>query len=74
MSSWPALRPVSWPNAAVLSALAGDPERFLERNAKIQWGIMVCVYGLSHAPALLLLDGGDLRSAVLRLGRRAGVS
>lgn len=38
------------------SALAGDPERFLERNAKIQWGIMVCVFGLSHAPALLLLD------------------
>ena len=40
----------------VASALAGDPQRFLERNAKIQWGIMVCVYGLSHAPALLLLD------------------
>ena len=40
----------------VISALANDPERFLERNSKIQWGIMVCVYGLSHAPALLLLD------------------
>jgi phosphatidate cytidylyltransferase len=40
----------------VVSALAGDPERFLERNAKIQWGIVVCVYGLSHAPALLLLQ------------------
>jgi phosphatidate cytidylyltransferase len=40
----------------VVSALAGDPERFLERNAKIQWGITVCIYGLSHAPALLLLD------------------
>jgi phosphatidate cytidylyltransferase len=40
----------------VISARAGDPERFLERNAKIQWGIMVCVFGLSHAPALLLLD------------------
>ncbi|MBB4845235.1 phosphatidate cytidylyltransferase [Paucibacter oligotrophus] len=40
----------------VVSALAGDPEDFLERNAKIQWGIMVCVYGLSHAPALILLD------------------
>jgi len=40
----------------VVSALAGDPQRFLERNAKIQWGIMVCVYGLSHAPALLLLE------------------
>lgn len=40
----------------VASALAGDPLRFLERAAKIQWGIMVCVYGLSHAPALLLLQ------------------
>jgi phosphatidate cytidylyltransferase len=40
----------------VLSALGGDPLRFLERNAKIQWGVMVCVFGLSHAPALLLLE------------------
>ena len=40
----------------VVSAMAGDPERFLERNAKIQWGVMVCVFGLSHAPALLLLE------------------
>jgi len=40
----------------VVSAMADDPARFLERNAKIQWGIMVCVYGLSHAPALLLLE------------------
>jgi phosphatidate cytidylyltransferase len=51
----------------VASALAGDPQRFLERNAKIQWGIMVCVYGLSHAPALLLLDfkGYEGRGAFL---------
>jgi phosphatidate cytidylyltransferase len=51
----------------VVSALAGDPQRFLERNAKIQWGIMVCVYGLSHAPALLLLEfpGYDGRGAFL---------
>jgi phosphatidate cytidylyltransferase len=51
----------------VISALAGDPERFLERNAKIQWGIMVCVYGLSHAPALLLLEfrGYEDRGAFL---------
>ena len=40
----------------VISALANDPFRFLERTAKIQWGITVCVYGMSHAPALLLLD------------------
>jgi phosphatidate cytidylyltransferase len=38
------------------SALANDPLRFLERNAKLQWGIMVCIYGMSHVPALLLLD------------------
>jgi phosphatidate cytidylyltransferase len=44
----------------VISALAGDPQRFLERNAKIQWGITVCVYGLSHAPALLLLNFAGL--------------
>ena len=40
----------------VISAFGNDPKRFLERTAKIQWGIMVCVYGMSHAPALLLLD------------------
>jgi phosphatidate cytidylyltransferase len=38
------------------SAIAGDCEHFLERTAKIQWGLMVCVYCLSHAPALLDLS------------------
>jgi phosphatidate cytidylyltransferase len=37
------------------SAIAGDSEHFLERAAKIQWSLMVCVYALSHAPALLYL-------------------
>ena len=40
----------------MIAALAGDPERFLQRNASIQWGIMVCVYGLSYVPALMALD------------------
>jgi len=40
----------------VASALANDPVRFLERNAKLQWGIMVSIYGMSHVPALMLLD------------------
>lgn len=40
----------------IRSALAGDVERFLERTAKIQWGLMVAVYCVSHAPALLMLD------------------
>ncbi|MBT3066774.1 phosphatidate cytidylyltransferase [Rhodoferax sp. U11-2br] len=39
----------------VTSVLANDPKQFLERNAKLQWGIMVCIYGMSHVPALLLL-------------------
>src|SRR5215211_892047 len=39
----------------IRSALAGDTERFLERTAKIQWGLMVCVYFVSYAPALLTL-------------------
>ncbi|MDQ7745002.1 phosphatidate cytidylyltransferase [Hydrogenophaga pseudoflava] len=43
----------------VVSALGNDPQRFLERNAKLQWGIMVCVYGMSHVPALLLLQFRD---------------
>lgn len=37
------------------SALAGERTRFLERIATIQWGLMVSVYCLSHAPALLTL-------------------
>ncbi|MGB8494913.1 MAG: phosphatidate cytidylyltransferase [Candidatus Acidiferrum sp.] len=47
-------------------AIAGDTAHFLERAAKIQFGIMVCAYCLSHAPALLLLkipgyEGQDAR-------------
>ncbi len=38
------------------SVIAGDCERFLERAAKIQWALMICVYCLSHAPALLGLQ------------------
>lgn len=40
----------------IRTAIAGDTERFLERTARIQWGLMVCVYCVSHAPALLMLD------------------
>jgi phosphatidate cytidylyltransferase len=37
-------------------AIAGDFKRFLERVAKIQSGLLICVYCLSFAPALLFLD------------------
>ena len=39
-----------------LSVQTEDAENFLERTAKIQWGIMITIYCISHAPALLLLD------------------
>lgn len=38
------------------AAIAGDYKRFLERSAKIQAGLLICVYALSYAPALLDLD------------------
>jgi phosphatidate cytidylyltransferase len=47
-------------------AIAGDTGHFLERVAKIQFGLMICAYCLSHAPALLILkipgfEGHDAR-------------
>jgi phosphatidate cytidylyltransferase len=38
------------------SAWVGQTERFLERTAKIQWGLMICTYCLSHVPAIYMLD------------------
>jgi len=40
----------------IRSAIAGDCANFLERTAKIQWGLMICIYCVSHVPALLTLD------------------
>jgi len=37
-------------------AMSGDHKRFLERSAKIQAGLFICVYCLSYAPALLNLN------------------
>lgn len=50
-----------------LSALAEDTGHFLERTAKIQWGVMAIIYCVSHVPALLLLDihGYDGQNALL---------
>lgn len=41
-----------------IATLAGDTADFLARSAKVQWGLMLTVYAISHAPALLLLDTG----------------
>ncbi|WP_297196189.1 phosphatidate cytidylyltransferase [uncultured Pluralibacter sp.] len=47
-------------------ALASDTTHFLERSAKIQWSLMIAVYCVSHAPALLMIDipgfaGGNIK-------------
>jgi len=50
-------------------AISGDYQHFLERVAKIQFGLLVCVYCLSFAPALLYLEckemDGDYANARL---------
>jgi phosphatidate cytidylyltransferase len=38
-----------------LNAMVGDSHRFLERTATLQWGLMICVYCVSFAPAILYL-------------------
>lgn len=53
-------------------ALAGDSKRFLERAAKTQAALLICVYALSYAPALLYLDL-KTSSGTDWLGGNAGV-
>ena len=40
----------------VRAAISGATEEFLDRTARIQWGMMVTIYFLSYVPALLMLD------------------
>ena len=44
----------------VLAVVQGDATNFLERTARTQWGLMVCVYFISHIPMLLQLPLEDL--------------
>ncbi len=51
----------------VVSALRGEPKGFLSRVAETQWALMICVYCVSHVPALLSLhiEGYEGRSVIL---------
>ncbi|MCC6075810.1 phosphatidate cytidylyltransferase [Pseudomonas sp. GCM10022188] len=40
----------------ILASFGGDTTAFLERAAKVQWGMMLAVFCISHVPALLTLD------------------
>lgn len=52
-----------------IAAVAGDTRDFLARCAKVQWALMLAVYAISHAPALLMLQvpGYRLPPAMLLL-------
>lgn len=40
----------------MVSALRGNPERFLVRVAETQWALMIAVYCVSHVPALMSVE------------------
>ncbi|QNI00374.1 phosphatidate cytidylyltransferase [Shewanella algae] len=51
----------------ILAALGGDTTRYLERTAKVQWGLMIAVYCVSSVPALMTLkiEGYEGRNLLL---------
>lgn len=57
-------------------AFSGDSKRFLERSAKIMSGLLICVYSLSYAPALLdltLKTKGVDGNLIVWQGSKAGL-
>lgn len=40
----------------IIASLSGETSYFLERTAKTQWAAMICIFCLSHVPALLFLN------------------
>lgn len=51
----------------VVMALAKDTDRFLDRVAKVQWGIMLAIFCVSHAPAIATLKLTRFNSSGLLL-------
>jgi phosphatidate cytidylyltransferase len=51
----------------MVAVLRGEVRDFLQRTAMLQWGLMICVFAISHVPALLTLDiaGYEGRNAFL---------
>ena len=52
---------------AIRCAVAADCQDFLARTARLQWALMICVYCVSHVPALLMLDIPGFAGANARL-------
>lgn len=60
-TDWPSLFSILIPVWAflllpLLAVLKGETQDFLTRSSRIQWALMLGVYCISHAPALLVLD------------------
>lgn len=51
----------------VVSVLRGKADGFLARVTKMQWGLMICVYALSHLPALMWLPVGGAQERMVLL-------
>ncbi len=51
----------------IIAVVAGETKYFLERAATLQWGLMLCVFCISHVPALLTLDIPDYEGRGLLL-------
>jgi phosphatidate cytidylyltransferase len=51
----------------IVAAMRGDTTNFMRRVAELQWGLMICVFCISHVPALLTLPipGYDGRQVLL---------
>lgn len=47
----------------IIASMSGDTNHFLERTAKTQWMAMICIFCLSHVPALLFLNLDGFPSA-----------
>ena len=51
----------------VVSVMRGRTTGFLARVTKMQWGLMICVYSLSHLPALMWLHLGGVQERMVLL-------
>src|SRR5262245_34807902 len=40
----------------IVAAVRGDTDHYLTRIAEVQWALMICVFCVSHVPALLSLE------------------
>ncbi|RRH69764.1 phosphatidate cytidylyltransferase [Falsigemmobacter faecalis] len=51
----------------VITVLKGEVSGFLNRVSETQWGLMICVYFVSHIPAVLSLQIPDYRFSAITL-------